>query len=421
MLSHLNHTLRRLPISRCRNIQFNNHTFSTSISQEFLTNLRMIPEFVQAEQHLQNKDSTTATLSLERVQDICDSSMGTTSPMSLSVHTMMLNYLTSSFSTTTFDPKLKSLAYQTITRSTTEPNDILTCAYLALVLGKPDIVLNMTPSETTIDSYHANLHLHRGIAFAATNSTTEAIASLNQAHDTFSQLDTTNETSELGQIHALNNLGCVYFAQATPPPSTTTTEEATKQATEQAIATWKKALHLITTTSSSNPSTFSNAYKICEAEILSNLGNVHTETGDPNEGIVCLSRAVALLTEIHQEYIIQHQIEDNGTGHPNIVRPLTLLGRAHHADSRAVSAEGYFRSALSLLDTKLATGVIAPTIQLQHLETLRMYASLMVDWESRSGDYKIQIQLANDMHQSIVNNGAVAVPMSMSLPIPNNV
>ena len=50
-----------------------------------------------------------------------------------------------------------------------------------------------------------------------------------------------------------------------------------------------------------------------------------------------------------------------------------------------------------------------------------MYASLMVDWESRSGDYKIQIQLANEMHQSIVKNGAVAMPMSMSLPIPNNV
>ena len=101
-----------------------------------------------------------------------------------------------------------------------------------------------------------------------------------------------------------------------------------------------------------------------------------------------------------------------------MVRPLTLLGRAHHADGRAVSAEGYFRSALGLLEEQNSTSS-GPSMQVQHIETLRMYGSLLMDWEQRKTDYDLHMNRSNEIHQFLKDNGIVAMLTGLSLPLPN--
>ena len=120
-------------------------------SVEDLENLRMLPEFVQAEEQFTNGDPTAATLSLERVQDICDSSMGTTSPMSRSVHSLVLSYLTRSFSASSSSSSLLNVAHQAIARPTTDEdnrdtNDATARLYLSIVMGQPELVVRSTSS-----------------------------------------------------------------------------------------------------------------------------------------------------------------------------------------------------------------------------------------------------------------------------------
>jgi hypothetical protein len=397
---------------RCYHTTMLTQSTSSSASTD-LENLRMLPEFVQAEEHFTKGDFTSATRSLERVQDICDSSMGETSPMSLAVHSLVLTYLTSSFSSYTSTSNLQNIAQQAIKRNTDNADDLTTRSFLRIVMGSPELVI-----ESTNDLNHAHLHLprhqqhllfYRGVALATISSIEEARTTFEHIQNTFDASNSQDESVEVLKVQTLHNLGALDLMVAQKERDL----ESVKG--DNALSKWKAALDMI------NGSTISsNTLKACEAELLCNVGSLQTERGDPNEGIACLSRAVSLLGELNTEKDQDggsNGSSNNGSNdlqHPNIVRPLTLLGRAHHADGRAVSAEGYFRNALGLLDGSSSTA--APTLQLQHVETLRMYASLMVDWEQRRADYEVQINAANDMHKIMVEAQCTAMPMCLTLP-----
>jgi len=364
-------------------------------SVEDLENLRMLPEFVQAEEQFTNGDPTAATLSLERVQDICDSSMGTTSPMSRSVHSLVLSYLTRSFSASSSSSSLLNVAHQAIARPTTDEdnrdtNDATARLYLSIVMGQPELVVRNTSSllhaPPSLDVSH--LLLYRGIALATTGSKDEAHVTFTQVHDMLDSLSSaeTSEAVQTARVRALHNVGCVLDQHGS---------------TEEALSTWKQALALAG--QEKEGSNESATLTKCQVELLCNIGTLHTEQGDPNEGILCLSRAVAML---------------GATQNLEMVRPLTLLGRAHHADGRAVSAEGYFRSALGLLEEQNSTSA-GPSMQVQHIETLRMYGSLLMDWEQRKTDYDLHMDRSNEIHQLLKDNGIVAMPTGLSLPLPN--
>ena len=378
-------------------------------SVEDLENLRMLPEFVQAEEQFTNGDPTAATLSLERVQDICDSSMGTTSPMSRSVHSLVLSYLTRSFSASSSSSSLLNVAHQAIARPTTDEdnrdtNDATARLYLSIVMGQPELVVRSTSSllhaPPSLDVSH--LLLYRGIALATTGSKDEAHVTFTQVHDMLDSLSSaeTSEAVQTARVRALHNVGCVLDQHGS---------------TEEALSTWKQALALAG--QEKEGSNESATLTKCQVELLCNIGTLHTEQGDPNEGILCLSRAVTMLGATHQS----SSNKDNSieaTESLEMVRPLTLLGRAHHADGRAVSAEGYFRSALGLLEEQNSTSA-GPSMQVQHIETLRMYGSLLMDWEQRKTDYDLHMDRSNEIHQLLKDNGIVAMPTGLSLPLPN--
>jgi tetratricopeptide (TPR) repeat protein len=321
--------------------------------------------------------------------------MGTTSPMSRSVHSLVLSYLTRSFSASSSSSSLLNVAHQAIARPTTDEdnrdtNDATARLYLSIVMGQPELVVRNTSSllhaPPSLDVSH--LLLYRGIALATTGSKDEAHVTFTQVHDMLDSLSSaeTSEAVQTARVRALHNVGCVLDQHGS---------------TEEALSTWKQALALAG--QEKEGSNESATLTKCQVELLCNIGTLHTEQGDPNEGILCLSRAVAML---------------GATQNLEMVRPLTLLGRAHHADGRAVSAEGYFRSALGLLEEQNSTSA-GPSMQVQHIETLRMYGSLLMDWEQRKTDYDLHMDRSNEIHQLLKDNGIVAMPTGLSLPLPN--
>jgi tetratricopeptide (TPR) repeat protein len=257
-------------------------------------------------------------------------------------------------------------------------------------MGQPELVVRNTSSllhaPPSLDVSH--LLLYRGIALATTGSKDEAHVTFTQVHDMLDSLSSaeTSEAVQTARVRALHNVGCVLDQHGS---------------TEEALSTWKQALALAG--QEKEGSNESATLTKCQVELLCNIGTLHTEQGDPNEGILCLSRAVAML---------------GATQNLEMVRPLTLLGRAHHADGRAVSAEGYFRSALGLLEEQNST-LAGPSMQVQHIETLRMYGSLLMDWEQRKTDYDLHMDRSNEIHQLLKDNGIVAMPTGLSLPLPN--
>lgn len=391
------------------------HTTRTNNNNVHLEHLRMLPEFVQAEEHFYNGDPTSATISLERVQNICDSSMGIDSPMAQAVHSMMLQYLTFSFSNTSTSNLLTTVAHQSLLRQKSNyvtPEDLAKKMYLCIVTGRPDLAISISSSSSaSIDT--PLLMIYRGIALA-TNGKSSSSPEVEEAHKLFQNAQeimvvTENEksTSEILRVQIAHNIGCMYHMD---------------NRKEEALSMWTNALELAADTSTNattnnddddEQKTRLNSSKVCQIELLCNIGSHHTEEGDPSEGILCLSRAVELLGALSNEN--DENVENGDTTPIQMARPLTLLGRAHHADGRAVSAEGYFRSAMGLLGEKKE---LSPSMQLQYIETLRMYASLLIDWEQRKTDYDHQMNEVNQLNQKMIGENRVPMKIGMSLPLP---
>jgi hypothetical protein len=353
----------------------------------------------------------TAALSLQRVQDIFDSSMGPDSPVSMAVHSMMLQYLTASFSSSTASVRLAGLGLSAVSRKHGESTDEdkLRQAYLGIVLGYPDLIVDDSGKELCNELDRARMLVYRGVAFAATEANEKAAITFELAEKELgamveSKNDEHNQLALTSQAAALHNLGCLHLNESR--------SENGSHSADDAMSTWKVALNVATNKSGGD------SLKRCEADILCSLGGLHTELGDPQEGIVCLSKAVGVLGDIQALDV-------------ELARALTLLGRAHHTDSRAVSAEGYFRSALGYLSESRYGGgsggetrgaqensELSPMMRAQEVETLRMYASLLVDWESRESDYKNQMAVVNEKHEMLTQAKLVPVPLGMSLPTP---
>ena len=50
--------------------------------------------------------------------------------------------------------------------------------------------------------------------------------------------------------------------------------------------------------------------------------------------------------------------------------------------------------------------------------TLRMYASLLIDWEQRKTDYDHQMNEVNQLNQKMIGENRVPMKIGMSLPLP---
>jgi len=412
----------------------------------------MLPEFVQAEEQFRRGDAVTAALSLQRVQDVFDSSMGPDSPMSTAVHSMMLQYLTASLSFSTASIRLAGLGLSTVSRKHGESTDEdkLRQAYLSIVLGHSGLIVDDSEQELCDELHRAQMLVYRGVALAATKDNEKAAATFERAEKELGAVaeSGSDERDQMlaasSRAAALHNIGCVHLLESR---SEKESSHHSSRAND-AMSTWNAALTTTTSTAllagefkggefkggelkggelegaklEGGEEGGGHALKRIEADILCSLGGLHTERGDPQEGIVCLSKAMEVLGDVEA-----HDVE--------LARTLTLLGRAHHADSRAVSAEGYFRSALGYMsESRYGDGrgsgeaaregmmqessELSPMMRAQEVETLRMYASLLVDWESRESDYKKQMFVVNEKHEILMKAKLMPIPLGMSLPMP---
>ena len=212
----------------------------------------MLPEFVQAEEQFRRGDAVTAALSLQRVQDVFDSSMGPDSSMSAAVHSIMLQYLTASLSFSTASIRLAGLGLSTVIRKHGESTDEdkLRQAYLGIVLGHSGLIANDSEKELCDELHRAQMLVYRGVALAATKDNEKAAATFERAEKELGAVaeSGSDERDQMlaasSRAAALHNIGCVHLLEGSSE------QESSHHSSRvnDAMSTWKAALMTTTST-----------------------------------------------------------------------------------------------------------------------------------------------------------------------------
>jgi len=127
---------------------------------------------------------------------------------------------------------------------------------------------------------------------------------------------------------------------------------------ELAKKSWRQTLNVLE----------ANTEEALRARLLRDLGEVSTLRGETEEAIASLNDALAAAAKCDPEHWL-------------IGSTLCQLARAFHAQDNAVTAEGYFRSAMSRLESPTA-----PISELPY--SIWEYSRLLRQWEKREADAK---------------------------------